>query len=252
MRIYSSLDPFTCLLDWPYWSLIIKILTFNFPKIIGTASLSAVLSLFFQNQMSRFGVESWFWGSECAPVVSCRLGTGLASLACPRSLSWKQWIKDELRDETKGLELETTLIIKKACKAEAETIPEILCRRRKSLMKQNTSWAGIPLKGTAYVARCESFSGLSKERRIFVLLWSTHWSGRLSAFCGYVLTLYWNEHYFKKLSHRMVIKLILKIDTLKVCSKGFLRNVTKEVFCGQILSLRHTLHLSSFGDFFTY
>ena len=42
--------------DWPYWSLIIKILTFNFTKIIGTASLSAVLSLFFQNQINCLGL----------------------------------------------------------------------------------------------------------------------------------------------------------------------------------------------------
>ena len=39
------------------------------------------------NKLSRFGVENWFLGSECAPVVSCRLETGLGSLACPRSLS---------------------------------------------------------------------------------------------------------------------------------------------------------------------
>lgn len=108
---------------------------------------STITLLSKSNKLSRFGVENWFWGSECTPVVSCRLGTGLGSLACPGSLSWKQWIKGELRDETKGLELENTLVIKEDCRAKPETIPEILCRGRKSLMEQSTSWSGVPLKG---------------------------------------------------------------------------------------------------------
>lgn len=48
---------------------------------------STITLLSKSNKLSRFGVENWFWGSECAPVVSCRLGTVGGIIGLPRSLS---------------------------------------------------------------------------------------------------------------------------------------------------------------------
>ena len=125
-------------------------------------------------KVSRSEEEIWFWGREHAPIAPCRWRTGLGTLAWSRSLpSWKQWAKGELRGETKDPELETSLIIKKAWRAEPQTTPEIVRRERKPLMGQNISWAGVPLKGTAFVARCESSSGLNRKRRISILVGSS-------------------------------------------------------------------------------
>lgn len=58
-----------------------------------------------------------------------------------------------LGGKVKDLELEAILIIKKVCREEPEATPEMVCRRRKSLMEQTPSWAEVPQKGTADVAR---------------------------------------------------------------------------------------------------